>query len=80
MLEVVDNGPGIPPEHIRRIFERFHHGPQGRSGLGLAIALSVVERHGGSIQVESQPGVGSRFRILLPAAQPTSRAPAHAVS
>jgi signal transduction histidine kinase len=80
VLEVVDHGPGIPPEQIRRIFERFHHGPQGRSGLGLAIAQSVVERHGGSIQVESQPGAGSRFRILLPAAQPASRAAAHAVS
>jgi signal transduction histidine kinase len=80
VLEVVDHGPGIPPEQIRRIFERFHHGPQGRSGLGLAIAQSVVERHGGSIQVESQPGAGSRFRILLPAAQASSRAAAHAVS
>jgi signal transduction histidine kinase len=79
VLEVVDHGPGIPPEQIRRIFERFHHGPQGRSGLGLAIAQSVVERHGGSIQVESQPGAGSRFSILLPAAQPSSRAAAHAV-
>jgi signal transduction histidine kinase len=68
MLEVIDEGPGIPPEQMRRIFERFHHGPQGRSGLGLAIAQSVVERHGGRIQVDSEPGAGSCFRILLPAA------------
>jgi two-component system, OmpR family, sensor kinase len=66
VLEVIDEGPGIPPEQMRRIFERFHHGPQGRSGLGLAIALSVVERHGGHIQVDSEPGAGSCFRILLP--------------
>jgi signal transduction histidine kinase len=66
VLEVIDEGPGIPPEQLRRIFERFHHGPQGRSGLGLAIAQSVVERHGGRIQVDSEPGAGSRFRILLP--------------
>lgn len=79
VLEVVDHGPGIPPEQMRRIFERFHHGPRGRSGLGLAIAQSVVERHGGTIQVESEPGAGSRFRILLPAAPPSSRIAAHAV-
>jgi signal transduction histidine kinase len=79
LLEVVDQGPGIPPEQIWHIFERFHHGPQGRSGLGLAIAKSVVERHGGSIQVDSQPGAGSRFRILLPASQSSARATAHAV-
>jgi signal transduction histidine kinase len=66
LLEVIDQGPGIPREQIRVIFERFHHGPQGRSGLGLAIAQSVVERHGGRIQVESEPGAGSRFGILLP--------------
>jgi signal transduction histidine kinase len=79
VLEVVDSGPGIPPEQLRRIFERFHHGPKGRRGLGLAIAESVVERHGGSIQVDSRPGAGSRFRILLPAAHPSSRAAAHTV-
>lgn len=79
VLEVVDQGPGIPPEQMRRIFERFHHGPRGRSGLGLAIAQSVVERHGGTIQVESEPGAGSRFRILLPAAHAHSRVAVHAV-
>ena len=68
LLEVVDRGPGIPREQMRVIFQRFHHGPQGRSGLGLAIAQSVVERHGGRIQVESEPGAGSRFGILLPRA------------
>jgi signal transduction histidine kinase len=79
LLEVIDDGPGIPSEQKRKIFQRFHHGPQGRSGLGLAIALSVVERHGGSIQVDSEPGAGSRFRILLPAAQSSSRGPVHVV-
>lgn len=67
-FEVVDQGPGIDPAELDRIFERFERGPGGGSGLGLAIARSVVERHGGRITVDTAPGAGARFSILLPAA------------
>jgi signal transduction histidine kinase len=66
VLEVADEGPGIEASRLPEIFERFAHGQTGGSGLGLAIARNVVERHGGRILVESQPGTGSRFTIALP--------------
>ncbi|MBI4613477.1 MAG: heavy metal sensor histidine kinase [Planctomycetes bacterium] len=75
LLEVIDHGPGIPEEHRDRIFERFYRVDKARSretggvGLGLAIARWAVEANGGRIEVESQVGEGSRFRIRLPVAQ-----------
>lgn len=74
VLSVSDTGPGIPPEDLPHIFERFYRvdkarsGIQGHSGLGLAIAKAIVEHHGGTITVRSQPGQGSTFQIRLPAA------------
>jgi len=71
-IEVKDDGPGIAPIHHQRIFERFYRIDAGRSrsaggiGLGLAIARSAVEANGGRIEVESEEGRGSAFRILLP--------------
>ncbi len=71
-LEVADDGPGIPPEHLPRIFERFYRVDQGRSrdlggtGLGLSIAKHIVESHGGAIRVESRLGVGTRFSLRIP--------------
>ncbi len=71
-LVVRDTGVGIPAEDLPRIFDRFH---QVRSnltnqtqgvGIGLALARELVEEHGGHIEVESQPGHGSTFRVLLP--------------
>lgn len=67
-LEVIDEGPGIAEEDVSSIFERFRKGPGGGSGLGLSIARSVVERHGGRIWVDTRLGAGSRFQIRLPAA------------
>ena len=71
-MEVHDTGAGIPPDQVPRIFEKFFqatnqpaHRPAG-SGLGLAIARQIVEAHGGTISVESTPGVGTRFIIVMP--------------
>jgi two-component system phosphate regulon sensor histidine kinase PhoR len=72
-VAVVDNGPGIPPEHVPRLFERFYRVDKARSrdmggtGLGLAIVKHIARVHGGSVEAESELGVGSTFRLLLPA-------------
>jgi two-component system phosphate regulon sensor histidine kinase PhoR len=74
LLEVADDGPGISPEHLPRIFERFYRADRGRSrelggtGLGLSITKHIVESHGGILRVESRIGVGTRFIIRIPAA------------
>ncbi|HET6997307.1 MAG TPA: HAMP domain-containing sensor histidine kinase [Solirubrobacterales bacterium] len=73
-IAVTDNGPGIPETQLEHIFERFTRGDAGLTqrvggtGLGLAISKSLVELHGGTIAVESTPGVGSTFSFRLPAA------------
>jgi len=73
LLEVADDGPGISPEHLPRIFERFYRVDKGRSrelggtGLGLSIAKHIVESHGGILRVESRIGVGTRFVLRFPA-------------
>jgi len=71
-IEVVDAGPGIDAQHHARIFDRFYRLDEGRSrerggsGLGLAIARWAIDANGGRIEVESEPGRGSLFRIVLP--------------
>jgi signal transduction histidine kinase len=69
-VEVQDNGPGIPAEHLGRIFEPFFTTkPVGEgTGLGLSICHGIISGLGGELSVESQPGQGATFRILLPAA------------
>jgi signal transduction histidine kinase len=74
LLRVSDTGPGIEPEHLPYVFKRFYRADDsrpanGESGLGLAIAKSLVEAHGGTIQVESEPGHGATFTVALPAAR-----------
>ena len=76
-ISVSDTGPGIPPDELEQIFERFHRvdgsrsRDRGGSGLGLAIARAIIEAHGGSIDAESDPGHGAVFRIDLPGYRPS---------
>jgi len=74
-VEVHDTGVGVAPEHLSRLFERFYRADPARSrddgggtGIGLAIARSIVEGHGGRITAASQPGNGATFTFDLPAA------------
>jgi signal transduction histidine kinase len=70
VLSVQDTGSGISPQDLPHIFERFYRVDPGRAaggtGLGLAISRWIVEAHGGRIEVDSQLGVGSTFRVWLP--------------
>lgn len=72
VVTVSDNGLGIAPEHLPHIFDRFYRADaartssQGRTGLGLAITKSIIEAHGGTIEVASEPGKGSLFTVRLP--------------
>ena len=72
VIEVEDRGPGMTPEHAARIFERFFRADPSRtrasggSGLGLSIVSAIAEAHGGRVEVETNPGHGATFRVLLP--------------
>jgi len=76
VASIGDTGIGIPAEHLPFIFDRFYRVDKARShaeggmGLGLSIAMSIAKMHGGKIEVESQAGVGTTFRIVLPLADP----------
>ncbi len=79
VLEVADDGSGIDPEHLPRVFERFYRvdAPRSRgsggTGLGLSIVKAIAESHGGTVRVESATGHGSVFRLVLPGLAPTPR-------
>jgi two-component system sensor histidine kinase BaeS len=66
IIETGDTGKGIPADELPQIFERFYRGPDGGLGIGLAIVRELVEAHGGSITVTSEPGSGSLFTVRLP--------------
>ena len=72
VVTIADSGIGIAQSEIYKIFDRFYRVDKARSretggtGLGLSIALTAVELHGGNIQVESEEGIGSRFKIIIP--------------
>ena len=72
IIEITDTGIGIAPDELYKVFDRFYRVDKARAretggtGLGLSIALTAVELHGGNIQVESEEGVGSTFRIIIP--------------
>ncbi len=77
-LTVADNGPGIAPEHVAFVFDRFYKADPARSGdssgsgLGLSIVRAIVERHGGSVNVSSEPGAATVFTVWLPPADLTA--------
>lgn len=80
LMQVADTGPGLPPEQASRVFERFYRADpsrtraQGGTGLGLSIVASLAAAHGGSAEVETAPGQGATFRVLLPVEPPAPRA------
>jgi two-component system, OmpR family, sensor histidine kinase KdpD len=68
---VLDRGPGINPDELQRIFEKFYRGRRGRdkvegTGMGLAIAKGIIEAHGGKIRAENRPGGGAGIVMTLP--------------
>jgi two-component system OmpR family sensor kinase len=73
VCEVADEGPGLTPEQAERVFERFYRadqarGGEGGTGLGLAIVAALVAAHGGLIELNTEPGEGTTFRVVLPLA------------
>jgi signal transduction histidine kinase len=70
-VSVADTGPGITPAEQERIFRPFWSRDGGGTGLGLAIARELAVALGGRIELESEPGEGSRFDLLLPASPPS---------
>jgi two-component system OmpR family sensor kinase len=82
-LSVLDNGSGLPEEHLPHVFDRFYRVDSSRArrsggaGLGLAIVAAIVSAHGGTVTVINEPGHGARFTVTLPAA--ARRSPSAAV-
>jgi signal transduction histidine kinase len=74
-IRVRDKGVGIPREEHERIFQKFVRGETAKSlavpgtGIGLAVAQQIIRRHGGEIRLNSEPGAGSTFTVLLPVAE-----------
>ncbi|NED10687.1 sensor histidine kinase, partial [Streptomyces sp. SID9124] len=73
VVEVADDGPGLAADAARQVFERFYRGPSAAgegvepgSGLGLSIAATIAEAHGGRLELDTRPGYGCVFRLLLP--------------
>jgi two-component system, OmpR family, sensor histidine kinase BaeS len=88
LIEVSDSGIGIAPRHVERIFDRFWRAPEARSrvadgsGVGLALVSALVRAHDGRVEVDSRPGAGSTFRVLLPVREgpPVAAPPAPAIA
>ena len=78
-MAVRDHGPGIAPEHLPRLTERFYRvdvsesRAQGGTGLGLALVKHILNRHGGRLTIESVPGQGATFTAHLPMAEAAAR-------
>jgi PAS domain S-box-containing protein len=76
-IEIEDNGAGIPPAILDRIFNPFFSTKEGGTGLGLALTHKIVDDHGGAIDVRSTPGVGTTFRLVLPLMPEAPPEPGH---
>ena len=66
LIEVVDDGPGVPEDIAERIFDPFITSKAKGTGLGLAIALRIMEEHGGELRLDNRPGEGATFTMTLP--------------
>ena len=66
-ISIVDQGIGIPEEHLKKVFDPFFTTKQKGSGLGLSTSFSIVRRHKGALQVESRLGGGTKIHVYLPA-------------
>ena len=80
-MEVTDTGEGILPEHRAHIFEPFFSTKQAAHGVGLGLSMvyGIITEHHGRIEVESRPGEGATFRIVLPGASPSEKRDQEAV-
>ena len=82
ILRVTDDGPGIAPDALAHVFDRFYRVDESRTdggaGLGLAIVKSIAEAHGGRVAAHSRVGAGTTFEIHLPAAPSPASASLHA--
>jgi signal transduction histidine kinase len=67
-IDVEDTGVGIPPEHLQKIFDLYFTTKEKGSGIGLSMVYRIVQLHDGEVEVQSTPGVGTRFRLIFPQA------------
>lgn len=67
-LEIIDTGPGMPPEVMAKVFKPFYTTKPGGNGLGLPITRKIIEAHGGTLDVQSEAGRGTKFTLHLPVA------------
>jgi len=78
VIEIIDNGVGIPPSMMNHVFELFHSTKGNRgTGLGLAVAKKIIDEHDGSISVKSKQGEGTTFTVRLPVYAATMSDPSH---
>ena len=68
-ITIADKGSGIPAENLTRIFDPYFTTKAKGSGLGLSTALSIIRKHSGHIEIESEPGKGTSVHIYLPASE-----------
>jgi signal transduction histidine kinase len=69
LVEVHDTGPGIDPEHLKRVFDAFYTTKASGTGMGLSICRSIIDAHGGQLWVEANDPRGAIFKFTLPAVQ-----------